>query len=164
MTSAGFAGRRVGTSHSISATALAGTGTDMQRDYDYHSTVYFGDLDDPEKIGRSAGERAIARLNPARPKTARIPVVYDPRVAGSLLGHLAGAINGAGVACGVRASRINTNATREIPSVAKKASKNVKRNFIVTFQRAVYRVLFLSTSRRCRQRGDNHTCTPPYSW
>jgi PmbA protein len=100
VTSAGFAGRRVGTSHSISATALAGTGTDMQRDYDYHSTVYFGDLDDPEKIGRSAGERAIARLNPARPKTARIPVVYDPRVAGSLLGHLAGAINGAGVARG----------------------------------------------------------------
>jgi PmbA protein len=100
VTSAGFAGRRVGTSHSISATALAGTGTDMQRDYDYHSTVYFGDLDDPEKIGRSAGERAIARLNPARPKTARIPVVYDPRVAGSLLGHLAGSINGAGVARG----------------------------------------------------------------
>ncbi len=100
VTSAGFAGRRVGTSHSISATALAGTGTDMQRDYDYHSTVYFGDLDDPEKIGRSAGERAIARLNPGRPKTARIPVVYDPRVAGSLLGHLAGAINGAGVARG----------------------------------------------------------------
>ena len=100
VTSAGFAGRRVGTSHSISATALAGTGTDMQRDYDYHSTVYFADLDDPEKIGRSAGERAIARLNPMRAKTARIPVVYDPRVAGSLLGHLAGAINGAGVARG----------------------------------------------------------------
>jgi PmbA protein len=100
VTSAGFAGRRVGTSHSISATALAGTGTDMQRDYDYHSTVYFADLDDPVKIGRSAGERAIARLNPVRAKTAKIPVVYDPRVAGGLLGHLAGAINGAGVARG----------------------------------------------------------------
>jgi PmbA protein len=100
VTSAGFAGRRVGTSHSISATALAGAGTDMQRDYDYHTTVYFNDLDDPVKIGKSAGERAIARLNPTRPKTARIPVVYDPRVAGGLLGHLAGAINGAGVARG----------------------------------------------------------------
>jgi PmbA protein len=100
VTSAGFAGRRAGTSHSISATALAGTGTDMQRDYDYHSTVYFADLDDPVKIGKSAGERAIARLNPTRPNTARIPVVYDPRVAGGLLGHLAGAINGAGVARG----------------------------------------------------------------
>ena len=100
VTSAGFAGRRVGTSHSISATALAGAGTDMQRDYDYHSTVYFADLDDPVKIGKSAGERAVARLNPTRPKTAKVPVVYDPRVAGSLLGHLTGAINGAGVARG----------------------------------------------------------------
>jgi PmbA protein len=72
----------------------------MQRDYDYHTTVYFDDLDDPVKIGKSAGERAIARLNPTRPKTARIPVIYDPRVAGGLLGHLAGAINGAGVARG----------------------------------------------------------------
>jgi PmbA protein len=100
VTSAGFAGRRVGTSHSISATALAGSGTGMQRDYDYHSTVYFADLDDPAKIGKSAGERAIARLNPTRPNTAKIPVLFDPRVAGSLLGHLAGAINGAGVARG----------------------------------------------------------------
>jgi PmbA protein len=100
VTSAGFAGRRTGTSHSISATALAGSGTDMQRDYDYHTTVYFADLDDPVKIGKSAGERAIARLNPIRAKTAKIPVVYDPRVAGGLLGHLAGAINGAAVARG----------------------------------------------------------------
>jgi PmbA protein len=100
VTSAGFAGRRTGTSHSISATALAGAGTDMQRDYDYHSTVYFADLDDPATIGRSAGERAVARLHPTRLATARIPVLYDPRVAGSLLGHLSGAINGASVARG----------------------------------------------------------------
>jgi PmbA protein len=100
VTSAGFAGRRTGTSHSISATALAGFGMDMQRDYDYHSTVYFADLDDPAKIGKSAGERAIARLNPTRPKTGKMPVVFDPRVAGGLVGHLAGAINGAGVARG----------------------------------------------------------------
>jgi PmbA protein len=100
VTSAGFAGRRTGTSHSISATALAGAGTEMQRDYDYHSTVYFADLDDPVKIGKSAGERAILRLNPNRPKTAKFPVVFDPRVAGSLLGHLSGAINGSSVARG----------------------------------------------------------------
>ena len=100
VTSAGFAGRRVGTSHSISATALAGTGTGMQRDYDYHSVMHLSDLDDPAIIGRSAGERAIRRLNPGRPQTARLPVVYDPRVAGSLIGHLIGAINGAGIARG----------------------------------------------------------------
>jgi len=100
VTSAGFAGSAARTSHSVSATALAGTGTAMQRDYDYHSTVHLADLDDPDTIGRSAGERAIARLNPTRPATAKLPVVYDPRVAGGLLGHLAGAINGASVARG----------------------------------------------------------------
>ena len=100
VTSAGFAGRRTGTSHSISATALAGVGTGMQRDYDYHSVAHLSDLDDPIAIGRSAGERAIRRLNPTRPQTAKLPVIYDPRVAGSLLGHLTGAINGASVARG----------------------------------------------------------------
>jgi len=100
VTSAGFTGRRAGTSHSVSAAAVAGTGTGMQRDYDYHSTVHLSDLDDPAAIGRSAGERAVTRLNPSRPKTARLPVVYDPRVAGGLVGHLLGAINGSGVARG----------------------------------------------------------------
>ena len=100
VTSAGFAGRSVRSGHSVSAAALAGTGTGMQRDYDSHSVVHLADLDDPAAIGHSAGERAVARLNPTRPKTARLPVIYDPRVAGSLLGHLAGAINGGAVARG----------------------------------------------------------------
>ncbi|MEI7712477.1 MAG: TldD/PmbA family protein [Rhodospirillales bacterium] len=100
VTSAGFAGRRAGTGHSVSATALAGSGTAMQRDYDYHSANHLSDLDDPTAIGRSAGERAVRRLNPTRPKTAKLPVVFDPRVAGGLIGHLTGAINGASVARG----------------------------------------------------------------
>jgi len=100
VTSAGFSGTSTRTGHSVSATALAGSGTAMQRDYDYHSTVHLADLDDPAAIGRGAGERAIARLNPTRPATAILPVVYDPRVSGGLLGHLAGAINGAAVARG----------------------------------------------------------------
>jgi PmbA protein len=100
VTSAGFAGRLSRTSHSVSASAIAGAGTGMQRDYDYHSTVHLADLDDPAAIGRSAAERAITRLNPARPSTAKLPVIYDPRVAGGLLGHLAGAINGSSVARG----------------------------------------------------------------
>ena len=99
-TSRGFAGRFVRTSHSVSASALAGSGTGMQRDHDFSSAVHVEDLDDAAAIGRSAGERAVARLDPRRPGTAKLPVVYDPRVAGSLLGHLAGAINGAAVARG----------------------------------------------------------------
>ncbi len=99
-TSAGFAGGFARTHHSISASVVAGAGTGMQRDYDYHGTIHFADLDDPAKIGHSAGERAIARLNPTRPKTARLPVVFDPRVSGSLVSHLSAAINGAGIARG----------------------------------------------------------------
>ncbi len=99
-TSAGFAAGYARTSYSVSASALAGTGTAMQRDYDYSSAVHLADLEDAAAIGHSAGERAVFRLNPTRPKTARLPVVYDPRVAASLLGHLAGAINGAAVARG----------------------------------------------------------------
>ncbi|WP_376097690.1 TldD/PmbA family protein [Roseomonas sp. CCTCC AB2023176] len=96
----GFAGTYSRSGHSISATALAGSGTGMERDYDYSSTVHLADLDDPATIGRNAGERAVRRLNPTRPKTARLPVIYDPRVANSLLGHLSSAINGASVARG----------------------------------------------------------------
>jgi PmbA protein len=99
-TSAGFAGAFARTGHSVSASVLAGIGTGMQRDYDYHSAIHIEDLEDAAIIGRRAGERAVARMNPARPKTAKLPVVYDPRVSGSLVSHLSGAINGASIARG----------------------------------------------------------------
>ena len=99
-TSAGFSGRYARSYHSHSASVIAGAGTAMQRDYDYHGATHLSDLDDPAAIGHSAGERAVSRLNPTRPKTGRMPVVYDPRVSGSLVGHLSGAINGASVARG----------------------------------------------------------------
>lgn len=99
-TSAGFAGQYARSYHSHSASVIAGSGTAMQRDYDYHGAVHLADLDDPAAIGHSAGERAVSRLNPTRPKTGKMPVVYDPRVSGGLVGHLSGAINGASVARG----------------------------------------------------------------
>ncbi|TQF78723.1 TldD/PmbA family protein [Elioraea sp. Yellowstone] len=96
----GFAGSYARTSHGVSATALAGTGTAMERDYDHATAVHPEDLEDPAAIGRQAGEWAVARLNPRRPRTATMPVVYHPRVAASLVSHLAAAINGAAVARG----------------------------------------------------------------
>ncbi|MEA2929141.1 MAG: PmbA protein [Hyphomicrobiales bacterium] len=98
VTSHGFRGAYVGSRHSVSAVAIAGEGTGMERDYDYSSTLHAADLDAPDKIGRVAGERAIKRLNPRKVETRRVPVVFDPRVAGSLVGHLASAINGASIA------------------------------------------------------------------
>ncbi len=100
VTSDGFQGAYSRTGHSVSASALAGAGTAMQRDYDFHSTVHSADLDDAAAIGRCAGERAVARMNPARPRTGRMPVVWDPRVATSLIGHLVAAVNGSAVARG----------------------------------------------------------------
>ncbi len=96
----GFAGAYRRSSFSISASVVAGTGQKMERDYDYTAAVFDADLEAPEDIGRRAGERAVARLNPRRPKTATLPVVYDPRAGRSLLGHLASAINGAAIARG----------------------------------------------------------------
>ena len=69
-----------------------------RRDYDFSSALHAADLDAPEKIGRSAGERAVARLNPRKVATRKVPVVFDSRVAGSLVGHLVSAINGASIA------------------------------------------------------------------
>jgi PmbA protein len=70
----------------------------MERDYDYSSVRHAADLESPEKIGRSAGERALARLNPRKVSTRKVPVVFDSRSAGSLVSHLANAVNGSSVA------------------------------------------------------------------
>jgi PmbA protein len=96
----GFA-QGYGVSHvSISASVLAGEGTGMERDYDYTAAVHAEDLRMPEDVGRSAGEKAVARLKPRKVRSAQVPVVFDPRVSRSLLGHLSSAINGASVARG----------------------------------------------------------------
>jgi len=97
-TSHGFAASYSGSSHGISASVLAGEGGSMQRDYAYHSARHLSDLEAPQDIGKVAGDRAIARLNPIKLKSGAMPVIFDPRVGNSLLGHLAGAITGAAVA------------------------------------------------------------------
>lgn len=96
----GFQGAYASSHFGLSVSVLAGEGTGMERDYDYSSTVYLADLDDPVKLGKSAGERAVQRLNPRKAKTAVVPIVLDPRLSNSIVGHLVGAINGAGIARG----------------------------------------------------------------
>ncbi|RJF82081.1 TldD/PmbA family protein [Azospirillum cavernae] len=96
----GFAGSYGVSRQSLSASVLAGTGTGMERDYDYDSKVYGADLRDAADIGREAGERAVRRLNPRRMKSGKLPVVFDPRASRGLLGHLTGAISGPSIARG----------------------------------------------------------------
>lgn len=96
----GFAAEYARTTHSFSVAVIAGEGTGMERDYDWSSALHAADLDDPAKIGKSAAERTLKRLNPRKIETCRIPVVLDPRVSGGIVRHLAGAINGASIARG----------------------------------------------------------------
>jgi PmbA protein len=98
VTSHGFRGSYLGSRHGLSMTAIAGDGTGMERDYDYSSALHASDLESPEKIGRTAGIRAVERTNPRKVTTRKVPVVFDPRVAGSLVSHLASAANGASIA------------------------------------------------------------------
>ena len=100
VTSHGFAQAYRRTGISLSVSAIAGEGTGMERDYDYSSAIHFSDLKTPEYVGKSAGERAIKRLGARKVSSQTVPVVYDRRVASSLIGHLAGAINGASIARG----------------------------------------------------------------
>jgi PmbA protein len=98
VTNHGFRGATIGSSHSISMSAIAGVGTGMETDYDFSSALHAADLESAEKIGRTAGERAVKRLNPRKVTTRRVPVVFDSRISGSLVGHLAAAANGSSIA------------------------------------------------------------------
>ncbi|MGS1093223.1 TldD/PmbA family protein [Aquamicrobium terrae] len=97
-TSGGFVGHYAATRFSRSTSVIAGEGTGMERDYEFSSRQHFADLDSPEDIGRKAGERAVKRLGARKAATGTVDVIYDPRVARGIAGHLAGAINGAAVA------------------------------------------------------------------
>jgi PmbA protein len=97
-TSQGFCRGYSTSGYSISASVIAGTGGGMQRDYASHSTRHYADLDAPEEIGRLAAERAVKRLNPGKLPSGPMPVVFDERVGGSLIGHLIGAMTGSAIA------------------------------------------------------------------
>jgi PmbA protein len=97
-TSGGFSGAYRVSGHSGSAAVIAGEGASMQRDHAWHSARFLDDLDSAEEIGRKAGERAVARLEPKRPRPGRYPVIFNRRVSSTLLGHFAGAISGSSIA------------------------------------------------------------------
>ncbi len=96
----GFSGGYGRTSRSTSVVAISGEGLGMERDWAAESRIFQADLPDAAEIGRLAGERAVARANPRRPKTGAYPVLFDERIASSLISHLLGAVNGQAIARG----------------------------------------------------------------
>ncbi|ATY33786.1 TldD/PmbA family protein [Sphingomonas psychrotolerans] len=96
-TSHGFTGVYAQTSHGVSASVLAGSGGAMERDHAHHSARHAAMVDAPEAIGRLAGERAVARLDPVKVQSGAMPVIFDRRVSAGLVGHLLGAISGAAI-------------------------------------------------------------------
>lgn len=159
-TSHGFVGQYVASRFSRSASVIAGEGTGMERDYDYSSRQHFADLDTPEAIGLKAGERAVRRLGARKAATGPVSVVFDPRVARGIAGHLAGAINGASVArktsflremMGKRVAAAAVTASDEPLRVRGQASRpfdgeGVEGEKLLMVEKGVLNCWFLSTS------------------
>jgi PmbA protein len=97
-TSHGFARGYTTSGYGAFASVIAGEGGGMQRDSASHHVRHFADLDEPGDLGRLAGERAVKRLGSATLASGTMPVVFDPRIGGSLIGHLLGAIAGPAIA------------------------------------------------------------------
>jgi PmbA protein len=97
-TSHGFRGGYSGSDFSVSCALVAGQGTGMERDYEYETRTHLADLPAADEIGRKAAERTVRRLGARKPASCQVPVIYEPRVAASLVGHLLGAVSGAAIA------------------------------------------------------------------
>lgn len=101
MTSDGFEDGWKSSRHGVSVSAIAEQDGAMERDYDYDGTRWFSDLRDPSDIGRLAGLRAVARLGSKQLTSGSMPIIFDRRVSGSLVGAFLGAINGQAIARGM---------------------------------------------------------------
>ena len=107
--SCGFAGGYRATSFGISVSVIAGSDTQMERDYEYTSSRHFSDLEPASEIGKRAAERAVRRLDPKKVKSQQVPVVFDPRLSGGFPRLLAGLISGAAIARGTSILKDNMN-------------------------------------------------------
>ncbi len=101
VTSEGFEGAHRASGFSISASAIAGEGSGMERGGEWRSVRHRADLPAPSVIGADAGARAVAGLGARKISSTTAAVVFENRLSSSLLGPLLGAISGPSVARGV---------------------------------------------------------------
>ena len=98
LTSKGFEASYTKTFHSLSCIAIAGKDTNMQRDYEYSAAIHASDMLMPSEIGKKAAERASSRLNSKKIKSCTLDIVFEPRVAKSILSSFASCASGASIA------------------------------------------------------------------
>jgi PmbA protein len=95
--SRGFAGEYRTSYCSLSVVPVARENESMERDYWETLARGFAGLEAPDKVGRIAAERALRRLHPVKVETQKVPVVFEPRVARSLVGEIFDAVHGMSV-------------------------------------------------------------------
>jgi len=99
-TSGGFLGRHRASGFSLGASAIAGDENGMENGYEGRSVRWDADLPSPEAIGAEAGRRAAGRLGARKIASTTAPVIFENRLAASLMGPLIGAISGPAIARG----------------------------------------------------------------
>lgn len=107
--SLGFSGTYKRSHFGQSLSVIAQKNGQMESDYDYDARVFFNDLTDVTAMGHELGDRTVKRLGAKKVKTQQVPVVFDSRVARSLIGDFASAINGAAIARGTSFLRDSMN-------------------------------------------------------
>jgi PmbA protein len=92
--SRGFQGAYRSSYCSITAVPIATLDGAMERDYWFTIARDRKHLEEPEAVGRKAAERALRRLGAVKVETQRVPIVFEPRIARSLLGNIFDAVDG----------------------------------------------------------------------
>jgi PmbA protein len=95
--SRGFSGDYRASYCSLSTVPVARQGDSMERDYWYTTARSFAGLDKPEDVGRIAAERTVRRLGAVKVETKRVPVIFEPRTARSLLDNIFDAVHGGAI-------------------------------------------------------------------
>lgn len=95
--SRGFSGEYRSSYCALGVAPVARSGDSMERDSWDTLSRAFADLDAPESVGRTAAQRALRRLNPVKVETQKVPVVFEPRTARTLLDHIFDAVHGMSV-------------------------------------------------------------------
>lgn len=93
----GFLGQYASTRHSLSCSVVAGDASGMQRDYWYSVQRRGEQLDSEQYVGQQARDRSIRRLSARSLKTCQVPVLFEPRIARSIISHFFTAIRGSAI-------------------------------------------------------------------